>query len=129
MRVSPNKPRSAKQIAVSRANGARLRNHHILPARAPRPRRTPRHQELARTVVLQDESSERFCELLRALEATYLPESELETLLVESMAVTKWMQLRAVTAHMRDGNRVEADCERQYDRGLARLLELQSNRF
>jgi hypothetical protein len=127
MRVSPNKPHSAKKTAVSRANGIKLRKQHLLLSAAPTPANTTRHNELARTVVLESGSPERFCELLRSLEAAYMPETELETLLVESLSVTKRKQRRAVAA--KAGNRCEAEPERRFDRGLARLLYLQSNSF
>ena len=122
----PLGPRSAKQIA----------NFHVfLLGTSDYVHNTPRHHALAAKILPQGESSDRLCELLRALEATFRPDSELEVLLVESMAVAKWRQMRVLdrspgSADNRNRtpkvlNRYEAHCDWQYDRALARLLHLQ----
>jgi hypothetical protein len=53
-----------------------------------------RHGVLARSIVMEGESLEHFSDLLASLQADFQPESGVELLLVESMAVARWRQLR-----------------------------------
>ena len=71
----------------------------------PKPRSTPRgrlasttnkarHGLLAKSVVLDSESPDCFLHLLRAIEARFEPADELESSLVETIAVSRWRQMR-----------------------------------
>ena len=65
---------------------------------------------LARSVLLEGESVDRFCELLASLHADFQPSSGIESSLVESMAVARWRQLR-VWAIEKSG--IDFEMERQ----------------
>lgn len=114
--------RTPKQIAASQANGALSRPQRreddpqrdssagpdsglaVLRASKTAPisiqgklnssRNSIRHGLLARTVVLAEESTPRFLELLRALMDEFHPASATQLMLVETMAVARWRQLR-----------------------------------
>jgi hypothetical protein len=53
-----------------------------------------RHDFLANTLLLSDESADRFWALLNSEIAQHRPETELEMMLIESMAQAKWTQPR-----------------------------------
>lgn len=79
---------SDKQIAQARVNGAKSRGPKTREGRL-------RCALLAHVVVLQGESRPRFNELLRCLQEELQPESTMEHLMVQKMAVAHWRQVRA----------------------------------
>jgi len=85
---------SEKQIQAARANGARSKGPATEQGKLNSSRNSVRHGLLARTVVLEEESAERFLELLAALTEEYQPASTTQVMLVETMAVARWRQLR-----------------------------------
>jgi hypothetical protein len=86
--------RSDKQQAASRANGAKSRGPVTAAGKRQSSKNSLRHGILARTVVLETESKERFRELLSSFQATYRPKSAVEEVLVQKMAVAHWRLLR-----------------------------------
>jgi len=68
-------------------------------------RNSLRHGMLARTVVLDGESEDRFLALVEALTAEHQPLTESEVALVENMAVARWFQLRVWGIHKTDFQR------------------------
>jgi hypothetical protein len=83
-----------KQIAASRANGARSKGPVTEIGKLHSSRNSARHGLLARTVVLEEECVERFHELIAVLTDEYQPRTSTELTLVETMAVARWRQLR-----------------------------------
>jgi len=77
-----------KQIAASRANGARSRGPITPEGRL-------RCSLLARAVVLDCESRPLFTQFLRSMQDQLQPEGMIENLMVQKMAVAQWRQLRA----------------------------------
>jgi hypothetical protein len=106
-------PRTERQIAAARANGAKSRG-----PKTPRGKRASaanaafaagpvtssgkarssqnatRHGLLADSTVFDGESEERFCAFLAALEAELRPEPGIEASQVEVMAVAHWRRMR-----------------------------------
>jgi hypothetical protein len=84
-----------KQIAASRANGAKSRG----PVTAEGKRRAAQSNTdramLARTVLLSGESRERFDSLLTSLHEELRPQSVIETMLIHKMTVAHWRLMRA----------------------------------
>ena len=81
---------SNRRIQSSRANGARSRGPISEQGKLVSSQNGLRHGMLARTVVLEGESKDRFVALLQALLVEYEPATETETAFVESMAVARW---------------------------------------
>jgi hypothetical protein len=86
--------RSAKHIQASKTNGALSRGPITRQGKRNSARNSTRHGLLAQTVVLEEESTERFQELLAGYMEDYDPRSSSEVSLVETMAVARWRQLR-----------------------------------
>ncbi len=86
--------RTPKQTAASRANGSLSKGPVSIQGKLNSSRNSLRHGLLARTVVLEEESTPRFLELLRALIEEFRPASATQLMLVETMAVARWRQLR-----------------------------------
>ena len=85
------KPRTEKQIAASRANGARSRGPKRAPTSDPD---APDYRSLARAIVRGNESRSRFNNFVDELAAFLKPASPVEYLLVGKMAAAHWRQLR-----------------------------------
>jgi hypothetical protein len=85
---------SEKQIQASRSNGARSKGPVTDQGKRNSSRNSLRHGLLARTVVLEEESSDRFLQLLAGYIEEYQPSAASEVSLVETMAVARWRQLR-----------------------------------
>jgi hypothetical protein len=109
----PKTPRTERQIAASRANGAKSRGPKtplgkrasaanaafstgpVTPdGRARSSHNAIRHGLLADSTVFDGESEERFCAFLAALEAELQPEPGIEASQVEVMAVAHWRRMR-----------------------------------
>ncbi|MEP6714639.1 MAG: hypothetical protein ABJC09_03640 [Terriglobia bacterium] len=89
-----NRTPTEKQIEAARANGKKSRGPVTPQGKFNSAHSRSSLGPLARTVVLDGESAERFGELVDALHAELLPESPVEIQLVESMAVARWRQMR-----------------------------------
>src|SRR5579859_3236268 len=85
---------SEKQIEASRANGALSRGPVTLQGKRNTSRNSIRHGLLAKAVVLNDEHSPRFLELLTELIVEHIPVTPTENMLVETIAVARWRQYR-----------------------------------
>jgi len=85
---------SEKQIQASKTNGARSRGPITEKGKQNSARNSAHHGLLAQTVVLNEESADRFQELLAAYMDDYKPRSASQVSLVESMAVARWRLLR-----------------------------------
>ena len=85
---------SERRIIASRANGAKSRGPITPEGKLASSRNSLRHGLLARTVVLEDESSETFIELLASYRQEHQPETPTEEALIENMAAARWRQMR-----------------------------------
>jgi hypothetical protein len=84
---------SDKQIAASRANGAKSRGP-VTPAGKQRSSRGSVETMLARAVVLDGESRERFHALLISIRDELQPQTAIENLLTHKMAIAHWRLMR-----------------------------------
>jgi hypothetical protein len=83
-----------KQKAASRANGAKSRGPVTPEGRLKCGGHRLTHGILARTVVLDTESKDRFYQLLNSFYDTYQPQTAVESVLVQKMTVAHWRLLR-----------------------------------
>jgi hypothetical protein len=83
-----------KQIQAARANGAHSKGPTTEKGKQKSARNSLRHGLLAQTVVLEEESSERFLDLLAGYMEEHQPQTASQLSLVETMAVARWRQLR-----------------------------------
>jgi hypothetical protein len=86
--------RTPKQIQASRANGARSKGPVTAQGKRNSSRNSIRHGLLAETVVLEDEHTGRFLELLNDLLDEHQPATPTQTMLVETLATAIWKQKR-----------------------------------
>ncbi len=85
---------SERQKAASRANGAKSRGPVTPEGKLRSSRSNVEQGMLARTVVLDGESRNRFHALMTSLREELKPETAIENLLVHKMAVAHWRLLR-----------------------------------
>ena len=85
---------SERRIQSSRANGARSHGPVTPAGRLKSAYNNLRHGILAETVVLEDENSETFNEILAALTREFDPQTEAQLGLVETMASARWRLMR-----------------------------------
>ena len=91
----PSKITTAESRAeISRRNGAKSKGPISAPGKANSAKNGLKHGLLARTVVLPNESKDRFVRLLRNLQLQFQPANAVERHLVETMTVARWRQLR-----------------------------------
>jgi hypothetical protein len=83
-----------KQIQAARTNGSSSKGPITPQGKQSSARNSTRHGLLAQTVVLEEESTERFLDLLVAYMDEYQPATASQVSLVETMAVARWRQLR-----------------------------------
>ena len=83
-----------KQIAASRANGAKTHGPVTPEGKRKSARNSFRHGLLAKAIVFEGESREQFTALLKAFCDELQPQSHIEDLLVQKMAVNQWRQER-----------------------------------
>ena len=86
--------RTEKQIAASRANGAKSRGPVTPEGKRRSPMNSLNHGLFARTLVLEGESRQRFDSLVQLLTAEFKPETPTETLLIHTMAAARWRVTR-----------------------------------
>ena len=87
--------RSLKQIEASRLNGAKSRGPVKEKEALAAERNAMRYQLLCETVVLSGESTARFLEMANTFVAQLKPANEVEAVLIDNMATSRWCQLRA----------------------------------
>ena len=85
---------SEKRKAASRANGAKSRGPLTAKGKANSAANSLRHGMLSNTVLLEGESPDRFAELLASLHRAFKPKTEIEIMLLETMAVSRWRRMR-----------------------------------
>jgi hypothetical protein len=85
---------SDKQSRASKTNGALSRGPVTEQGKHNSAGNNFRHGLLAQTVVLEEESTERFLELYAGFMDEYQPSTASQVSLVETMAVARWRQLR-----------------------------------
>jgi hypothetical protein len=86
--------KTEKQIAASRANGAKTHGPVTQEGKRKSARNSFRHGLLAKAIVFEGESREQFAALLKAFCDELQPQSPIEDLLVQKMAVNQWRQER-----------------------------------
>ena len=83
-----------KQIAASRANGARSKGPVTPQGKLNSSRNSTRHGLFAQTIVLEDEKEQEFFALLNELLDEHKPATPTETIMVEAIAAARWRQDR-----------------------------------
>src|SRR6266446_1209579 len=90
--------RSQKQNEASRINGARSRGPVSEQGKQNSARNAVRHGLLAGTVVLKEESHQRFLDLLKDFMYEFQPTTATQVTLIETMTVARWRQIRVWSA-------------------------------
>ncbi len=85
---------SDRQIAASRANGARSRGPKTAEGKRRSSRNAIRHGLLARNIVLENECRENFLALLLQHEARFAPADGIDAAFIEEMAAAFWRMRR-----------------------------------
>ena len=86
--------RTPKQIAASRANGAKSLGPVSLQGKIAASRNSTRHGLFAENIVLEAEDTGRFLELVESLFQEHNPRTPTQRLLVENIAAARWRQWR-----------------------------------
>jgi hypothetical protein len=86
--------RTEQQIAASRINGSKSRGPVTPEGKAISSQNNLRHGMLAKAILLEGESLEIFREFMHFLEATFQPVGLIENAFIETMALSKWRQMR-----------------------------------
>ena len=79
---------------IARRNGAKSKGPISPQGKANSSKNSLKHGLLARTVVLPNESKDRFVRLFRSLQKEFQPATAVQRHLVETMTVARWRQLR-----------------------------------
>jgi hypothetical protein len=87
-------PISEKQLTANRANAIKSKGPITPEGKANSSKNATRHGILAKSVVLEGESTDRFAALLNSLNGEFHPETATERVCVEKMAVSHWRLLR-----------------------------------
>ena len=120
--------RTPKQIQASRANGARSKGPTTAQGKRNSSRNSIRHGLLAETVVLKEEHTGRFFDLLNDLIADHQPVSATETMLVETIAVANWRRSRIWGMQKENFDHDVASCDVDTDSpALCAVLALRSS--
>ncbi len=85
---------SNRRIQSSRANGAKSRGPVTPEGKRKSASNSVRHGLLSSMIVLDDEKTELFAEILGALTHEFSPQTEAERIIVENMAIARWRQMR-----------------------------------
>jgi hypothetical protein len=88
---------SERKIQASRENGKKSRGPTTIQGKAASSQNAARHGLLARNLLLDRESAARFHELVIGLHEEFQPETPSEVGAVESMAWSRWRQMRVWT--------------------------------
>jgi hypothetical protein len=120
--------RTPKQIQASRANGARSKGPVTAKGKQNSSRNSIRHGLLAETVVLKEESTGRFFDLLNDLIAEHQPATPTEVMLVETIAVADWRRSRIWGMQKENFDHDVASCDVDTDSpALCAVLALRSS--
>jgi hypothetical protein len=120
--------RTPKQIAASRANGARSKGPITAQGKRNSSRNSVRHGLLAETIVLEEEHTGRFLDLLKELTDEHLPATCTETMLVETIAVASWRRSRIWGMQKENFDHDVASCDVETDSpALCATLALRSS--
>jgi hypothetical protein len=111
-----------KQIAASRANGARSRGPVTPEGKARSARNSTRHGLLARAILIEGESRDRFDDLVHLLNTSLNPRTAIDELLIGKMAAAHWRQMRIWTLE-REGDKTLRDYEMRLDRQFFRTFD------
>jgi len=115
-----------EQIEASRINGSKSRGPVTAQGKRNSAGNRLLHGALARAIVLDGESTERFQALVKSIEDTFKPQNPVEELLVSKMAAAQWRQWRIWT-YERNTITQEAQRRRQTAGNLAPdLLDTQA---
>ena len=82
--------RTPKQLAASRANGAKSKGPVTDQGKINSSRNSTRHGLLAATIVLEAEQTEPFLELVQELYEEHQPATPTEMMLVDTIASARW---------------------------------------
>jgi hypothetical protein len=85
-----------RQRESARINGAKSRGPITPEGKAISARNSLRHGMLAKTILLEGESLDHFQRFIQHLEDTFSPVGPMEDSFVETMALSKWRQMRLV---------------------------------
>jgi hypothetical protein len=85
---------SKRKISSARANGARNRGAKTPEAKQRSAANSLKHGLVAHTVVLEDENLQAFTDLLNSFERELQPQTEIQSALVQTIAVCRWRLLR-----------------------------------
>ena len=94
--TKPRAPRSAAQIAASRANGAKSKGPVTEQGKANAARNSYRHGLLADLTVMETERTEAFIKLSSYLYENFEPVDEHERNIVDTMIIAMWRRTRAL---------------------------------
>jgi hypothetical protein len=83
-----------RKIRASQLNGAKSRGPVTSAGRLRSSANSTRHHLLSRSVLLDNERPEAFADLLAGLTREFNPQTETQRALVETMAVSRWRQMR-----------------------------------
>jgi len=120
--------RTPKQIQASRANGARSKGPTTAQGKRNSSRNSIRHGLLAETVVLKEEHTGRFFDLLNGLIAEHQPATPTEVMLVETIAVADWRRSRIWGMQKENFDHDVASCHVDTDSpALCAVLTLRSS--
>lgn len=111
-----------EEMDASRANGARSRGPVTPEGKARSSRNSTRHGLLARAILLEGESRDRFNDLVQLLNDALNPESAIEHLLVGKLAASHWRQIRIWNLE-KEGAQGLGDHEMRLDRQFFRTLD------
>ena len=89
--------RTPKQIAASKANGAKSKGPVSPQGKARSSRNNTSHGLLARSVVLEEESEDRFLAFYQRMFDEFRPSTDSELAALETMAAARWRQLRSLS--------------------------------
>jgi hypothetical protein len=92
----PSPPRTEKQMEASRLNGAKSHGPVTPEGKAISAQNNLRHGMLAKAILIEGESLEKFYQFMQSLEATWLPVGLIENAFIETMALSQWRQMRLV---------------------------------
>ena len=95
--TTPKAPRSAAQIAASRANGAKSKGPVTPEGKAISSQNAARHGVFAQHCTILGESKESFAQMMGVFYETWAPVDEHECCLVDTMAMAMWRRTRLIS--------------------------------